>query len=90
MSDPVPTTTIRRARATLERSGWIVLPPAPPAPMMADQCEYPDRRGAPGECCTNLTRRSRKTSHGWMWLCAEHISQPESRLFDERLTCHAG
>jgi hypothetical protein len=50
-----------------------------------DQCQYPDRRGEPGDTCTNNASRKRHTRHGWMWLCGEHISRPVAELFDERV-----
>jgi hypothetical protein len=49
-----------------------------------DQCEYPDRQGEPGDCCTNSASRRRKTRHGWLWLCGEHFGRPVAELFDDR------
>ena len=54
----------------------------------ADQCQYPDRHGAPGDTCTNDAARKRNTSHGWLWLCSEHANAPVSELFDERLAAN--
>lgn len=86
-SDLSPQTTPRRlsnARRLLERAGWAVLPPVSrPRKPMADQCEYPDQVGAPGDCCTNLTRRLRQTSQGTMWLCSGHFEAAENELFGE-------
>lgn len=81
---------IQRAAAVLRQAGWTALPPAPlRSSDMRDQCEYPDRHGSPGDCCTNLTGRKRATRHGAMWLCDAHFHAPETMLFDERLACHA-
>ena len=69
--------SIQRAAALLRQAGWSTLPPAPRPPAdMRDQCEYPDRHGEPGDCCTNLTGRNRKTRHGTMWLCSDHFDAP--------------
>lgn len=51
-----------------------------------DQCEYPDRRAEPGDTCTNIAARNRRTRFGTMWLCGEHFGAPVKDLFDERLS----
>lgn len=88
MPDTKPEPTARRianARRLLQSAGWTVTPPTPVSrPILLDQCEYPDRRGAPGDCCTNLTRRNRKTRFGTMFLCDDHFAAPLTELFDER------
>lgn len=80
---------IARAAKVLRDAGWHVAPPVRTPADMRDQCEYPDLRGEPGDTCTALTARSRKTKHGWLWLCEGHLSRPEEELFDARLVCHA-
>lgn len=82
--------SIQRAASLLRAQGYTVLPPASPRKSATlDQCEYPDRLGEPGDCCTNFARRKRHTRYGWLWLCANHIAAPEAELFDDRLACHA-
>lgn len=87
-NDPATSqTTVAKAAKLLRSRGWTCIEPTPTPryyPML-DQCEYPDRRGAPGDCCINSTRRSRKTKFGTMWLCSDHFAAPLSELFDERL-----
>lgn len=75
----------RRAAKLLRDAGWTVLPPVVMPRDNRDQCEFPDLRGEPGDCCTNLTSRNRKTDFGTMWLCCEHFHSPLSQLFDLRL-----
>lgn len=80
MSDQVK---LRRAAKLLRHAGWTVLPPPQVEPRrdMRDQCEFPDLCGAPGDCCTYLASRNRKTKFGTMWLCDEHFDAPLSQLF---------
>ena len=80
---------LSRAAKLLRDAGWYVAPPVRTHSDMRDQCEYPERREAPGDCCTNLASRQRKTSRGTLWLCTAHFDRPEAELFDERLACHA-
>lgn len=91
MSDEAKTTDrrISRAAKVLRDAGWHVSPPIRIPADKRDQCEYPDLRGEPGDTCTRPTNRSRRTKHGWLWLCDAHIGCPEAELFDERLACHA-
>lgn len=49
-----------------------------------NQCEYPDRQGAPGDTCTRYITSNRRTSHGTLWLCSEHFDRPVAELFDDR------
>lgn len=87
MSDTKTTRAEANAIKLLRAKGYSVLPPNASAPIyrMADQCEYPLREGAAGDCCTNSTRRNRKTRFGTMWLCEDHFGVPVSELFDERV-----
>lgn len=94
MPDPVNQTTpssrsVQRAAATLRRAGWAVIPPQPrqSTPTLRDQCEFPDMMGAPGDCCTRMDTRNRKTPHGTLWLCTHHFDRPLAELFD--LRCEA-
>ncbi len=41
-------------------------------------------QGEPGDCCTSLNTRLRKTAHGTLWLCSTHFGRPVSELFDPR------
>ena len=90
MSTKTETTTKQRlanAKLTLTRAGYIVWPPpvmVRPQPL-EDQCEYPDRLGAPGDCCTETTRRVRRTRFGTLFLCDGHFRAPLKTLFDERV-----
>ncbi len=84
-ADPQTTRAEANALKLLRAKGYCVtLPHKLTASKQRDQCEYPDRQGTPGDTCFREAARNRKTSQGTMWLCADHMSAPESELFDER------
>ena len=85
MADGVGRAEARAIKLLVSRGYSVIEPQARPAAKMLDQCEYPNRQGLPGECCTSSASRNRKTIHGSMWLCSVHIGAPESDIFDERI-----